>query len=214
MISNPSADNCLCLKKSGVLRTIAFQALNCLLILLCCVCCVSCDVRPKILIDGGAVRAESYMWCEHAILDRKWGIRAGFINKGAVNPPYNMPNNLYTSGYPFPSELEIRWFHFGKQKYYEAKLIDPALEEKAAAFIESHGAFGYDKSLYISIYDSGKVEIWLGLLNMRTHGEDYIELLGAAQGYEAEGDKSNYIDLTIQAIEEGLLPESVLDLNE
>lgn len=212
MISNPSAGNCLCLKESGgVLGTIVFRALSCLLALLCC---VSCDARPKILVDGGAVSAENYMWCEYAILDRKWGIGAGFLIKAAVNPPYNMPTNVYTSGYPFPSELEIRWFHFGKQKYYEAKLTDPALEEKAAAFIESHGAFSYDKSLYISIYDSGKVEIWLGLRPMTANGKKLIALLGATQGYEAEGDKSEYIGLTIQAIEKGWLPASVLDLNE
>lgn len=212
MMQSPSAGMCPFFKKPwGVLCNMVFQTAACLVFLLSI---VSCDTKPELTIDGGAVFAESYMWCEWATFNQNWSLRAGVLIGNPVNPPTNMPSNIFTKGYPFPSDFKIRWFHFGNQKHYEATLTDQALIDKAFASVQSHNAFKFDKLIYVSIYDSGKVELWFGLIDLSPNGKQYIELLGGTQGYEVEGKTSDYEELTIQAIEEGRVPASVLDKKE
>lgn len=212
MRTNASVGSCPFHSKPGrALRNAVFRAASCLTFMLCL---AACDMKPEVLIDGGEVYAESYMWCDIAKFDGKWTLGGGALLKNPVNPPSTISNHILAKGRPFPSEFEVRWFHFGKQKFYEAKLTDPALLEKAFAFVKRYSAFNFDKLLYVSIYDNGKVEFWLGLISVPAHEKKYIVLLGSTQGYEGEGDKSNFEDLTKQAIEEGLIPASVLDRKE
>ena len=208
MKTNTSAATCLLFSNSGVLRGTIFRLVISLFFLFNL---ASCDMKPEILVDGGSVNAESYMWCLGTTFDQKWSLVAGVLVGTQINPPINIPSNIFTRGRPFPSEFRVRWFHFGEQKFYEANLTDPALQEKAFAFVKRHNAFNYDKQLYVSIYDSGKVEFWFGLGSEPTREKKHIELLGSIQGFEVEGDASAWAKQTMFGIREGWLPASVLD---
>jgi hypothetical protein len=174
-------------------------------------CLGACEKKQEVWITGGAVKAESYMWCTLISFDEKWSLPGGVLTKARLSPPLNLSEIVMGTSRPFPSEFLVRWFHFGRQKFYEAKLIDPSLQEKAYGIVMRHQAFNYEKRLFVSIYDSGKVEFWFGLADNPTREKKYIELLAVTQGYEIEGDKTNFAKMTAQAIEEGLIPVPVKD---
>ena len=98
MKTNTSAATCLLFSNSGVLRGTIFRLVISLFFLFNL---ASCDMKPEILVDGGAVRAESYMWCLGTTFDQKWSLRAGVLVGTQINPAVTFPTNNFAKGKAF-----------------------------------------------------------------------------------------------------------------
>jgi len=175
--------------------------------------------EPMIEATGGWAQGE--VWIEDAEFDNRWtgsvgnaGWR-GVLSRGYVPPkelgPPDSGGWASNSLLPVPKRAYFRWFNFSQQRYYEAFIDDPVMQQRAKDFAFSLRDWRRFKfSLVYDFSEKGKVRLWL-------YGTDYnaplmatddtvYTLLGKTQGYEIDGDPLKYKENTEEARQECRIP--------
>ena len=164
------------------------------------------STKQEVLFTAGRICSESFMWCEDSSFDERWGLGGGILGGGRINPPSGLPN-MSVSLRPVPTLYFIRWFHFGEQRFFEARLDDTTLPQKVLEIVNRNSLWDYDeKALIVCILDTHEVQLWLAAAYRPTESDSklHMELFGTFQGYEvAGGSLDRFIKTTARAIERG-----------
>ena len=177
--------------------------------------------RSEPVIEAMGFNAQGFVWVEYVEFDNRWGGSTGNAGWGGIQrTDNNRPAELgpprigglaSNSPMPLPKRALFQWFNFNQQRYYEALIDDPSMPQRAKDFAFSLRNWRrFEFSLVYDFSENGKVRLWL-------YGTDYSDpfkaadntvytLLGAAQGYEIDGDPQRYKESTEKARQENRVP--------
>jgi hypothetical protein len=153
------------------------------------------QAAPPLHFTSVSVGSQSYVCVEKLRFDDgAWHAMRGFVTSGYGPPPPLVPGNKAGIGpTPFPTKGEARWFNFSQQRFYEARLLDPDIPQKAAAVVKAQPLAPYRLTLTLALGDAGDLQMWLSGTDANyPNSRDFMEFLSAVQGYEAEGDVNEY----------------------